>query len=355
MSLKRFQDWMRSEGVSAACLTDPTSIGYLTGFFCRPYERVLALAVSDGTAVLVVPALERENAEGSAGDVEVAAYADGEDGFQLVREALGDASRLGVEKVHLTVARAEALRAGELIDCSVGVRRLRAVKMPAEIELLAQAAQATDRVTDTILAELRPGQTELEVSARLAALIGSEGCRLSFESLVQFGPNSALPHHSPSDQPLAEGHLVLLDFGASQAGYHADTTRMAVAGDPDEKQLEVHRVVLEARDRAIEAVRQGVTAGAVDQAARRVISEAGYGDHFIHRVGHGIGLEAHEDPSLEPGSAYVLEAGMAITIEPGVYIPGWGGIRIEDDVIVERDGARVLTAADRGLKVIATR
>ncbi len=355
MGLKRFQDWMRSEGVSAACLTDPTSIGYLTGFFCKPYERVLALAVGDGTAVLVVPALERDNAEGSASDVEVAAYADGEDGFQLVREALGDASRLAVEKGHLTVARAEALRAGELVECGAAVRRLRAVKTPAEIELLAQAAKATDGVTEAILADLRPGQTELEVSARLATLIGDEGCKLSFESLVQFGPSSALPHHSPDDQPLAPGDLVLLDFGARHAGYNADTTRMAVAGDPDEKQLEVHRVVLEAHDRAIEAVRQGVTAGAVDQAARRVIADAGYGDRFIHRVGHGIGLEAHEDPSLEPNSAYVLEAGMAITIEPGVYIPGWGGIRIEDDVIVERDGARVLTAADRGLKVIATR
>src|SRR6202030_1213821 len=145
---------------------------------------------------------------------------------------------------------------------------------------------------------------------------------------------------------------VLLDFGAAFDGYCADTTRMAVVGEPSERHRSIHGLVLEARDAAIEAVRAGATTGAIDAAARHVIDAAGMGDRFIHRVGHGLGLEAHEDPSLDPGSATVLEAGMVFTIEPGVYIPGFGGVRIEDDVLVERSGCRLLTKQDRSLRVI---
>jgi Xaa-Pro aminopeptidase/Xaa-Pro dipeptidase len=145
---------------------------------------------------------------------------------------------------------------------------------------------------------------------------------------------------------------VLLDFGAAFAGYRADTTRMAVAGQPDAKQAEVHATVLRAHDAAIAAARAGVTAGEVDAAAREVIDRAGMGEHFFHRVGHGLGLEVHEDPSLESGSPVELEAGMVATIEPGIYIPGWGGVRIEDDIVIEAGRCRVLTQADRSLHVI---
>jgi Xaa-Pro aminopeptidase/Xaa-Pro dipeptidase len=151
---------------------------------------------------------------------------------------------------------------------------------------------------------------------------------------------------------LARGDLVLLDFGAAWDGYRADTTRMAVVGEPDARQREIHAVVLEAHDAAIAAVRPGERAAVVDEAARAVIRAAGLGDTFIHRVGHGLGLEAHEAPSLEPGSDAVLEAGMVVTIEPGVYLPGWGGMRIEDDVVVEPGGARLLTSADRRLRSV---
>jgi Xaa-Pro aminopeptidase/Xaa-Pro dipeptidase len=159
----------------------------------------------------------------------------------------------------------------------------------------------------------------------------------------------------PTGRKLSAGDLVLLDFGAAFDGYKADTTRMAVVGEPGEKDAEIHRLVLEAHDAAIAAVRAGTTTGAVDAAARRVIDAAGMGDRFFHRTGHGLGLEEHEDPSLDPGSSTVLEVGMVFTIEPGVYIPGWGGVRIEDDVVVEPSGCRLLTKADRSLRVITDR
>jgi Xaa-Pro dipeptidase len=186
----------------------------------------------------------------------------------------------------------------------------------------------------------------------LGAAIGELGGELSFDSLVQSGPNSALPHMRPTSRKLDVGDFVLLDFGAAFDGYRADTTRMAVVGDASERHRSIHGLVLDAHDAAIEAVRPGATTGAIDAAARHIIDAAGFGDRFIHRVGHGLGLEAHEDPSLDPGSETVLEAGMVFTIEPGIYIPGFGGVRIEDDVVVERDGCRVLTKADRSLRVI---
>jgi Xaa-Pro aminopeptidase len=160
-----------------------------------------------------------------------------------------------------------------------------------------------------------------------------------------------MPHFTPSNRKLSRGDFVLLDFGAAFEGYNADTTRMAVIGEPSAKQREIHDVVLRAHDAAIAAVRAGITTGDVDRAARRVIDEAGYGAQFFHRVGHGLGLDVHEDPSLDPGSKTVLETGMVFTIEPGIYVEGFGGVRIEDDVVVEDNGCRVLTQADRTLKI----
>jgi len=242
-----------------------------------------------------------------------------------------------------------------MVDVSSEIRRLRRIKHEAELEKLARAASITDAVTDEVINRLRPGQTELEVSVLIGSAIGEHGGTLSFESLVQSGPNSALPHMRPTSRKLAAGDLVLLDFGAAFDGYHADTTRMAVVGEPSAQHKEINSLVLAAHDAAIAAVRAGTTTGAIDAAARQVIEAAGMGDRFFHRVGHGLGLEAHEDPSLDPGSATVLEAGMVFTIEPGIYIPGWGGVRIEDDVVVERSGCRVLTKADRSLHVIPER
>jgi Xaa-Pro aminopeptidase len=163
-----------------------------------------------------------------------------------------------------------------------------------------------------------------------------------------------MPHNRPSARELKARDLVLLDFGAAVDGYRADTTRMAVVGEPNVRQVEIHRLVLEAHDAAIQKAGPGVTTGEVDAAARDVIAAAGLGDNFFHRVGHGLGLEAHEDPSLDPGSDTLLEPGMVFTIEPGVYIPLWGGVRIEDDVVIEATGCRLLTNADRGLRVVPT-
>ena len=347
---------MARHNLDAAYITKPVSIAYLTGFHAEPFERLMALAVRRDRATLIVPAIEREKATRDGEHAEVVSWRDGEDAYALVRVALDGCVEVGVEKEHLSLQAAETLvartAAREMVDASPEIRRLRRIKNQAEIEKLARAGSITDTVTGQVLDSLRPGQTELEISVMIGAAIGEQGGTLSFESLVQSGPNSALPHLRPTSRRLAPGDFVLLDFGAAFDGYRADTTRMAVVGEPTERHLEIHRLVLTAHDAAIAGVRAGTTTGSVDAAARQVVDAAGMGDLFFHRVGHGLGLEAHEDPSLDPGSATVLEAGMVFTIEPGIYISGWGGVRIEDDVVVERAGCRLLTRADRSLRVI---
>lgn len=347
---------MSEHGLEAAYITRPVSIAYLTGFQAEPHERLMALAVRPDRATLIVPALERDNAAGQSKEADVVGWRDGENPYELVHKALESCARLGVEKEHLSLQAAEALGAvagaREFVDVGPEVRRLRRIKSPAELEKLARAAAITDAVTEEVMRGLRRGLSELEVSVKIGAAIAARGATLSFETLVQSGPSSALPHHLPSGRKLAAGDLVLLDFGAAYEGYRADTTRMAVVGEPSPRQLEVHALVLHAHDAAIAAARAGVTTGNVDAAARDVITAAGLGDRFFHRIGHGLGLEAHEDPSLDPGSDVVLEPGMVFTVEPGVYIPGWGGVRIEDDLVVEAASCRVLTAADRRLRVV---
>jgi Xaa-Pro aminopeptidase len=306
---------------------------------------------------LIVPALEQQKASGQSA-AEVVGWRDGEDAYALVREALRACVEIGVEKEHLSLLGAEMLTARtgvhEMVDVGPEIRRLRCTKSEKEVDTLVRAAAITDSAGDEVFARLRAGQTELEVALMLRNFIGELGGTLAFESLVQSGPNSALPHLRPTSRQLSTGDLVLLDFGAAFDGYKADTTRMAVIGEPSARHAEIHQLVLDAHDAAIAAVRAGVTTGDVDSAARRLIEDAGYGEQFFHRTGHGLGLEAHEEPSLDPGSRNMLETGMVFTIEPGVYIPGWGGVRIEDDVLVEEEGCRVLTKADRSLRVIRT-
>ena len=354
--LDEVRAWMARHDLDGAYVTRPVSIAYLTGVRAEPYERLMALAVTPDRATLILPAIERENAERAKTDAEIVSWRDGEDAYELVSQALKGAARLGVEKEHITLAGAEVLRerlhAREMLDVAPEIRRLRRTKSAVELGKLAHAAAITDATTEYVLDRIHGGQTELEVAIDIGASIGAAGANLAFPTLVLAGPNSALPHGRPSGQHLGPGELVLLDFGAAHEGYCADTTRVAVVGTSSTRQREIHDLVLAAHDAAIAAVRAGATTGDVDAAARKVIADAGLGDRFFHRTGHGLGLEAHEDPSLDPGSTTVLEVGMVFSVEPGIYIPGWGGVRIEDDVVVEAGGCRLLTRADRSLRQV---
>jgi Xaa-Pro aminopeptidase len=355
--LERLRGWMESAGAGAAYISNPVSIGYLTGFLSEPHERLLALILNRTEAVLIVPGLEEENASMAARQVRIRAWLDGSDPWREVAAALdGAGGRLAVEKSHLTLEsweRLQAITAGQApaLDAAPAIRAMRARKTPGELARLERAAQITDEVVLAALASVEAGRSELEIAGEIGLEVARAGAQPSFETIVGTGPNTALPHLRPGARQAREGDLLLVDCGAAWEGYKADITRTVVFGEPDRRQRDVFAVVREAHDAGLAAVRAGVTAGAVDEAARQVIRGAALGDFFIHRTGHGLGLEAHEDPSLDPGSATVLESGMVITVEPGVYLPGWGGVRLEDDVLVEERGGRLLTRAELGLEV----
>lgn len=228
------------------------------------------------------------------------------------------------------------------------VEELRQVKDPGEIELLSRAVALADRAFEHILDYLKPGVTEWDVAVELECFMRRLGARKSaFDTIVASGPRGALPHGVASHRVICEGDLVTMDFGCLYRGYNSDLTRTVVVGSPAPRQEEIYRLVLAAQRAALAAVRAGVKACEVDRAAREVIASAGYGENFGHSTGHGVGLAVHEDPSVSKKNETVLQPGMVITVEPGIYLPGWGGVRIEDMVVVEEQGCRILTRAPK--------
>jgi Xaa-Pro aminopeptidase len=230
---------------------------------------------------------------------------------------------------------------------------LRAVKDPAELERLTRAGAGADAAYEEILAVRFAGRAETEVAADLAALLRKHGHSQVDFTIVGSGPNGANPHHGAGERVIAEGDTVVLDFGGLRDGYGSDTTRTVHVGPADDEVRTVHDIVRRAQQAAFEAVRPGVTCQEIDRVARQVITEAGYGEYFVHRVGHGIGVTTHEPPYLVEGETRPLVPGMCFSIEPGIYLPGRFGVRIEDIVTVTEDGGRRLNNTSRELAIVA--
>jgi Xaa-Pro aminopeptidase len=231
--------------------------------------------------------------------------------------------------------------------------QLRIRKEPGEVERLRRAGAAADRVALRLREERFSGRTERELARIVAEMTVDEGHDLAAFSIVAAGPDGASPHHEPGDRVVAAGDAVVVDFGGSLDGYHSDTTRCFHVGPPSAAVLAVHEVVRQAQEAGVAAVAPGVAAEEIDRAARDVIEDAGYGDAFIHRTGHGIGLEVHEEPYLVAGNDQILDTGMAFSVEPGIYLPGSFGIRIEDIVVVGDAGAERLNESRRDLGIVA--
>ena len=263
--------------------------------------------------------------------------------------------RLGFEAQDLTVAvrdrLADALGADvELVPTTDVVERLRAVKDDDERAAIRTAQRITDAAFEAIVERFAVGVTEQQIARQLENLMIDEGADgLAFESIVAFGENAAEPHHEPNHRALEEGDVIKLDFGALAAGYHADMTRTVAFGSPGGELKKIHEVVRASQQAGIDAVRAGVAGSAVDAVSRGVIEEAGYGDSFVHSLGHGVGLEVHEAPSLSRTEEEPLPAGSVVTVEPGIYVPGLGGVRIEDMVEVTDDGCVVVGSSPREL------
>jgi Xaa-Pro dipeptidase len=326
-----------------------------------PHERLIALVVPrGGEGILVVPALEAASARENPAGLAVLAWEDSEGPFNVVRDALrrSRVRRLAIEKDSVTVrvfeALQDALPGDPFADVTPIVTELRMRKSQAELALLERAAAILDECLTQVPALLRPGRSEAEIAFALDGLVRTNGAEgTPFDTIVLSGPNAALPHGRPGERELRAGDLVIVDVGAVHAGYCADVTRTFTIGEPDEQAQEIYGIVRAAQEAAREAVRPGGRCHDVDAAARSIIETAGFGQSFIHRTGHGVGLEVHEPPSLVAGEERVLEPGMVVTVEPGIYLPGVGGVRIEDDVAVGSDGPDVLTTASRALLAVS--
>lgn len=345
-------------GLAGLLVTPSADLIYLTGYDPPPLERLTCLVVRPAAdPVLLVPELERPRALGApvGRALEIVVWRDGEDPYEALAPLVDSAGTYGVTASmwasHL-MALQEGLGGASFVRGAIALEPIRAVKDAQEVEALSRAARGADEAFRRILGSKIDGRREEEVAEDLAALLREQGEVVAF-TIVASGPNGASPHHDTGSRFIREGDGVVLDFGGRVVGYCSDISRTVSVGPPSARLEEVHGIVREAQEAAFQAVRPGVPAEEVDRAARDVIERAGYGDRFVHRTGHGIGLEEHEAPYIVTGNAEPLEAGMCFSIEPGIYLEGELGVRIEDIVTVTQDGAQRLNRAPRDLAVVA--
>lgn len=299
-----------------------------------------------------------EDAQQKIQGAEIALIGSGKGHLQLAKEYMlaHDLKRTGFESGVLSIdasRRYAAQLVGQLVPAQRLLDSLRASKDEEEIASIEHAQQITDEAFTAILSYIRPGMTEREVAARLVyEMLRRGGERVSFDPIVAAGPNGSKPHAVPGDTVLQPGMFVTMDFGCMWNGYCSDMTRTVAIGQPSEEMERVYHIVLEAQKAGIAAAKAGISGHAVDESARRVIAKAGYGEYFNHSFGHSLGLEIHESPSAGPGQKMPLPAGAVISAEPGIYLPGQFGIRIEDIMVIEESGSRDLTHSRKDLIVL---
>ena len=348
------QNLIRELDADAALITAGPNVRYLTGLAS---SNAALLLPADGTGVLATDSRYALAAERDAPDLELLTerFIEGrlaaEAARRGIRKLAFEAHEMTVERHAQFAAKAEGVAT---VPFGRKIEELRMVKDSAELELLAAACRISSQALADVLPRIRPGLSERALASLLDYRMAQLGAdRPAFETIVASGPNGAIPHHSPTDRPLRRGDLVTMDFGALYGGYHADMTRTVAVGEPAGWARDVYDLVAEAQRTGIEALEVGVEAGAVDAAAREVIEAAGHAEHFQHGLGHGVGLEIHEAPMLGYGRTGKLADRVPVTVEPGVYLPGKGGVRIEDVLVVTAGGgARILTSTTRELLVL---
>lgn len=351
----KLQSLMAEQGVDLFLASPSSDMIYLSGCPLEPSERMalLVLPLKEGPS-FIVPSLEAPNLGGLAESFAIHSWADPQSPLDLLRQLTG-------QKAGITFAISDRLWSAFLLQLQDGfphasfvpgsglLRDLRMVKNPEEIELLATVSAMADRVFEKVISSGIDGLTESELEARLGIFMLEQGFKSLDFRIVASGENGAAPHHFPGARRIGKGDPVVLDFGGTHKGYFSDTTRTVCVGEPPAEFLKVYEIVLRAQEAGIAAAKPGVEASAVDTASRSIITEAGYGDYFIHRTGHGIGLDVHEDPPVGKNSTTILKEGMSFTVEPGVYLPGRFGVRIEDVVVLTAQGARRLNQCTREL------
>lgn len=351
--LERLAGQLPERDLDAMLISAPENRRYLSGFTGSAGY----LLITPERAMLFTDSRYTEQASAQAPDFEVIQTRGGWDWLLEQLKETG-VRRVGFENRHMTVATynnvLDALKEDEnlgkvsLVAASGIAEEHRVVKDSEEMALLQKAIDAADSAMEAVWPMIREGMTEKEVAWRMEKAMrefGADG--ISFDTIVAAGPNGAMAHHMPSDRPIKVGEPIVIDMGAIADGYCSDISRTVVVGEPDETFNKIYDIVLGAQLTAINTVKSGMTGEDCDGLSRTVIADAGYGENFGHSLGHGVGLKVHERPGVGPRSSDILEPNMVFTVEPGIYLPGWGGVRIEDIVVLGDDGAKVLSKASK--------
>jgi Xaa-Pro aminopeptidase len=349
-----------TRGLDALLVTPSSDYLYLLGYNAPPLERLTCLIVRpEGGATLVLPHLEEPLARHELGvladEVQLVTWEETDDPFAVVGQLVKSARRVALQDqmwARFVLRLRAALDGTELVEAGPAINALRRTKSPEEVERLRTAAAAADQAMEAITAERLSGRSEVEVSGHVRQLLRDAGHDTADWAIVASGPNAASPHHTPGDRVIQAGDSIVLDIGGTANGYASDTTRTAFVGLPPEEFQDLYAVLQEAQAAACEAVRPGIPARDVDRVAREIIADAGYGALFTHRTGHGIGIDTHEEPYLVESNPDPLREGDAFSVEPGIYVKGRWGARIEDIVVCTATGGERLNQSSRDLRIV---
>ena len=358
---EKLEIYLLKQQIDVAMITSPANVFYYSGFNSEPHERFMSLMIDMRAkkTILFVPALDHSAALADSDIQTIIPISDEEIPFEVVANVLGDNVKVfGVEKKSLSLFQYDNLMEyfpqTSVVDIQPFNNVLRMRKSSEEIELMQNAVNIIEQVLAEGIKKVKIGMTELELTAEFETLMrkfGADGP--SFSTIVLSGEKAALPHGSPGDRQFQKGDFLLIDMGVIKDGYCSDTTRTFVIGEASEKQKAIYDIVLQSNLAGISAVTSGVPLKTFDIAARDVIHEQGYGEYFNNRVGHGLGIEVHEEPSIHQKNTDIAQEGLVFTIEPGIYIPDYGGVRIEDTVYINEAGeSKVLTSFPKELQVL---
>lgn len=360
--LLHLQKWLIEEDISYAFIQGQANVFYFSGFRCHPYERIVSLLVfPDHEPCLVCPNMEKALVRQAGWSSDIIGYNDHEDPWELLSQYLSSlhlqGTNLAIEKESLFYARAEQLQklSPDLSFMSIDAKLMeqRLIKSEAEISILREAAKLADFGIEVGVHALQTGRTEMDILALIEYELKRKGItEMSFGTLVLSGEQLANPHGSSSMKQIHPGEFVLFDLGVVLEGYCSDMTRTVAFGDISEEQKNIYHTVLQAQLKTLDLCKKGTVLGDLDKTARKIITDAGYGKFFPHRIGHGLGSEVHELPSLNEKNKEQLKVGMTFTIEPGIYVPNVGGVRIEDEVLITDQGYECLTTYPKELQII---
>lgn len=360
--VNEIKDYLQKNDLDAAFITTPDNVFYVSGFRSEPHERLLGVMIfKEAEPFVICPLMEVPDLKASGWTFEAVGHQDTEDAWVVLASAAQkrgvSLKNIAIEKSHLTVERLERME--QLFEGATFPRldeqlnKMRNIKSEEELVKMRKAAALADYAVEVGCKEIAEGKSELEILMAIEFEMKKKGAeKMAFDTMVLSGPKTASPHGTPGERKIQKGDFILFDLGVVYEGYCSDITRTVAFGEPSEKQREIYETVKKAEQTAIDMIRPGVKARDLDKAARDVITEAGYGEYFTHRLGHGLGISVHEFPSVTGTNEMELEEGMVFTVEPGIYHPEITGVRIEDDVVVTSDGVEVLTKFPKELQII---